>query len=427
MKNNQKFTKRYFYIGVTAFLVVAACVLFFFVIYRLPQIFSYLGKLFNILQPIIIGLIIAYLVNPIANSLHGLLLKFVNRRMKGNPTAKKIANGISVFGALAVFLAILILIIYMVVPQFIVSITSLVKNLPGQLDTFTKKITKEVQRNTQLLEVINTVYEYGKHWLQTDLAATVSSFATYFASGVWSVVNFIKNFAIGFIFAMYILFNKKILMRQFRKIMFAFLNRSLVQKIFTTGQHAHKIFSGFIYGKLLDSFIIGVLCFIGVTVMRMPYTMLVAVVIGVTNIIPVFGPYIGAIPCAALILLYNPMKGLYFIIFIILLQAFDGNLLGPKILGNSTGLSAFWVMFAIVMGGGLFGVPGMLIGVPLFAVIYYLATALVNNFARKKGIPTSSDFYDGEVCEKLCGAEEKAPPADSPEEPAQKEEPADEP
>ena len=200
-----------------------------------------------------------------------------------------------------------------------------------------------------------------------------------------------------------------------------------MQKIFTTGHHAHKIFSGFIYGKLLDSFIIGVLCFIGVTVMRMPYTMLVAVVIGVTNIIPVFGPYIGAIPCAALILLYNPMKGLYFIIFIILLQAFDGNLLGPKILGNSTGLSAFWVMFAIVMGGGLFGVPGMLIGVPLFAVIYYLATALVNNFARKKGIPTSSDFYDSEVCEKLCGAEEKAPPADSPEEPAQKEEPADEP
>ena len=195
-------------------------------------------------------------------------------------------------------------------------------------------------------------------------------------------------------------------MRQFRKLLYACLNNAAVEHIFKTGKKAHRIFSGFIYGKLLDSFIIGVLCFIGISILKIPYTMLVAVVIGVTNIIPVFGPYLGAIPCAALILLTDPINGLYFIVFIILLQALDGNFIGPKILGNSTGLSAFWVVFAIVLGGGLFGVVGMLIGVPLFAVIYYLVTTFVNFRLNKKNLPTASDYYDSRVCEKVREAED---------------------
>ena len=162
----------------------------------------------------------------------------------------------------------------------------------------------------------------------------------------------------------------------------------------------------FIYGKLLDSIIIGVLCFIGLSILKIPYTMLVAVVIGVTNVIPVFGPYLGGIPCAALILLTDPMKGLYFIIFIILLQTLDGNFIGPKILGNSTGLSAFWVVFAIVVGGGLFGVIGMLIGVPLFAVIYYIITSLVNFRLKRKKLPCNSDYYDSTVCDKIREADD---------------------
>lgn len=404
---NSNFKRKYFYIGLTAFLVVAACVLFFFLIFRLPGILSFLGKMLSVTQPVIIGLVIAYLVNPIANSINGGLLKLSKKHFNKKPQlARKISNAISVFGALAVFIFMIMLIIYMIVPQFIESISSMVKVLPGQLDAFIKKVSEEFERNKDLQNLINAVYEYEQEWLQNDLTGYVNSLATYFASGVWSVVSFLKDFAVGLIFAIYILFNKALLMRQFRKLLYACLNNTAVEHIFKTGKKAHRIFSGFIYGKLLDSFIIGVLCFIGISILKIPYTMLVAVVIGVTNIIPVFGPYLGAIPCAALILLTDPIKGLYFIIFIILLQTLDGNFIGPKILGNSTGLSAFWVVFAIVLGGGLFGVLGMLIGVPLFAVIYYLVTTLVNYRLGKKNLPTASDYYDSRVCEKIREVED---------------------
>lgn len=404
---SSNFKRKYFYIGLTAFLVVAACVLFFFLIFRLPGILSFLGKILSVTQPVIIGLVIAYLVNPIANSINGGLLKLSNKYFNKKPRLiRKISNAMSVFGALAVFILMIILIIYMIVPQFIESISSMIKVLPGQLDAFIKEISAEFERNKDLQNLINAVYEYEQEWLQNDLTGYVNSIATYFASGVWSVVSFLKDFAVGLIFAVYILFNKALLMRQFRKLLYACLNNAAVEHVFKTGKKAHRIFSGFIYGKLLDSFIIGVLCFIGISILKIPYTMLVAVVIGVTNIIPVFGPYLGAIPCAALILLTDPIKGLYFIVFIILLQALDGNFIGPKILGNSTGLSAFWVVFAIVLGGGLFGVVGMLIGVPLFAVIYYLVTTFVNFRLNKKNLPTASDYYDSRVCEKVREAED---------------------
>lgn len=406
MQNN-KFKLKYLYIGLTAFLTVAACVVFFFLIYRLPGILSFCKKMLSVLQPVIIGLIIAYLVNPIANSINSGLLKISKKYFNKKPEiTRKISNAISVIGALTVFLLFLILIIYMIVPQFIESISSMIKVLPDQLDAFIKEISTEFERNKDLQSLINAVYEYEKNWLQNDLAGYVNSFATYFASGVWSVVSFLKDFAVGLIFSLYILFNKALLMRQFRKLLYACINNTFVEHIFKTGNKAHRIFSGFIYGKLLDSFIIGVLCFIGISILKIPYTMLVAVVIGVTNIIPVFGPYLGGIPCAALILLTDPIKGLYFIIFIILLQTLDGNFIGPKILGNSTGLSAFWVVFAIVVGGGLFGVVGMLVGVPLFAVIYYLITALVNYRLRRKKLPLASDYYDSSVCDKIKETED---------------------
>lgn len=404
---NKNFKLKYFYIGFTAFLTVAACVVFFFLIYRLPGILSFFAKILSVTQPVIIGLIIAYLVNPIANSINSVLLKLSNKYFKKKPEiTRKISNAVSVLGALAVFLLLLILVIYMIVPQFIESISSMIKVLPGQLDAFITKISAEFERNKDLQNLINTVYQYEKDWLQNDLAGYVNSFASYFASCVWSVVSFLKNFAVGLIFALYILFNKALLMRQFRKLLYACIKNTFVEHIFKTGDKAHKIFSGFIYGKLLDSFIIGVLCFIGISILGIPYTMLVAVVIGVTNVIPVFGPYLGGIPCAALILITDPIKGLYFIIFIILLQALDGNFIGPKILGNSTGLSAFWVVFAIVVGGGLFGIVGMLIGVPVFAVLYYLVAAFVNFRLKRKNLPCDSDYYDSTVCDKIKGTDD---------------------
>ena len=399
----QELRKRYFYIGLTAFLVIAACVLFYFLLANLSKILSYCGTFVGIMQPIIIGLVIAFLVNPIVDFLQKRLHQAADKWLKGSRIAKKCANGISVICAVAVFVLALVLIFYLIVPQFFNSILSMIKNLPGQLERLSNRISAEFKKNEQLKEGVHLVYEYGKRWLQGDLASYINTAATYFATGVLNVVSFAKNFILGLIFALYLLFNKKTLMNQCRKFLFAVGKRSHVEKLFVIGRKTHSIFSGFVYGKLLDSLIIGIICFIGVTVMRMPYTMLIAVIIGVTNIIPVFGPYIGAIPCSALVLLYDPLKGLSFIIFIILLQTFDGNFLGPKILGNSTGLSAFWVVFAILVGGGLFGVLGMLLGVPVFAVIYYLTSVFINMLIHKKELPANTDFYDQSVCEKLNG------------------------
>lgn len=179
-----------------------------------------------------------------------------------------------------------------------------------------------------------------------------------------------------------------------KELVYAIFRPTKAILILHVGSKSNEIFGGFIIGKIIDSAIIGVLCFIGLSILNIPYTLLVSVIVGVTNVIPFFGPYIGAIPSALLIFLADPVKGVYFVIFIILLQQFDGNILGPKILGNSTGLSAFWVVFSILIAGGLFGIPGMLLGVPTFAVIYYIISMVVNRKLRKKQLPTDTDSYD---------------------------------
>ena len=209
---------------------------------------------------------------------------------------------------------------------------------------------------------------------------------------------------IGVIVSVYILYSKEIFARQCKKAVYALFRADRANMVLHITTKSNEIFGGFVIGKILDSAIIGLLCFIGLTIgvicfiglsiLNMPYTMLVSVIVGVTNVIPFFGPYIGAIPSTILIALEDPMKGVYFLIFILVLQQFDGNILGPKILGNSTGLSAFWVVTSILLGGGLFGFVGMVMGVPTFAVIYYIVDMILDNKLKKKKLPVRSDSYD---------------------------------
>lgn len=393
--NKEEIKRSYFYKGVTAFCVFAVCAVFFFLIYRIDSIWKFAKQIISVMQPIIFGFVIAYLVNPIVNFFNSKLKPFFANRCKNKERSSKVANIISVGISLAIFIIIIFAVVYLVIPQFVTSISNVITVLPGQIDLFITKSMEYVKSDERIEEALVTALEYGKNWLQTDLAVYVSKVASNFANGVWSVITFLKNFFIGIMIAMYLLADKARHARRFRKFAYAVFNEKTVAKILRVLGRSHTVFSGFINGKLLDSLIIGILCFIGVTALKIPYTMLVAVIVGVTNVIPVFGPYIGAIPCAALILLTEPIKGLYFIIFIILLQALDGNVIGPKILGNKTGLETFWVVFAIVVGGGMFGIVGMLIGVPSFAVIYYIIRTLVNNRLRKKQLPIDSGSYTG--------------------------------
>ena len=396
MNKNDKDTRRdYFHKGLTAFCVIAAAIVFFFLFLRLGDITGFLGKTINVLQPVIMGLVIAYLINPVVNFLNARLIPFFRKRMKNGKSAVKLSNSLSVFAAEILFCVIVFGFMALIIPQFAISVADIVKTLPGKMTEYGRKGLKFVQSNATLKEIYERAIEYGEKWVKEDLSSFATKLGSSVASGVLDVANFLKNFVIGIVFSIYLMFSKRTFVNQTKKVFYAVFDDKTVSKIFSWFATVHKIFSGFINGKLIDSLIIGVLCFIGTSILGIPYALLISCIIGVTNIIPVFGPWIGGIPSTILVLLVNPLKGLYLGIFIILLQTLDGNILGPKILGNRIGLNTFWVVFAIVLGGGLFGVLGMLIGVPGFAIIYYVAATLVNYLLRKKNKSTNSaDYYN---------------------------------
>lgn len=405
--NNKDFKRDYFFKGLTAFLVIAACVLFAFIVFKIDIIWNYVKKIISVLSPVIVGLVIAYLVNPMVKFFAKYVSKVTGYKAKNPEKAERAADVISVLLAILVFAVIIIGLFWLVIPQLINSVSSFVNSLPQKMNDVSAWSKSFLKENEKLQGLFLRGIEYGENWLKNDLSKFLNNAASNLASGVWSVVNFLKNFGLGLIFAIYLLFSKDKLINQSKKMLYAFLSDKTMDRILSWLSKSHKVFSGFINGKLLDSLIVGILCFIGTTALSIPYALLVSVIVGVTNVIPVFGPYIGGIPSAILVMIASPSKGLYFIILVIFLQILDGNFIGPKILGNKTGLSNFWVMFAIVVGGGLFGVIGMLIGVPAFAVIYYAFALFVNYRLKKKSKSTSSDDYSREALEETYTAEEE--------------------
>ena len=388
-KNNDRFS--YIKAGVTSFFVIAAVILFFFFIFKIDVFISFLNKVLNILQPLILGAVIAFLMNPLTKFLNNQIYKLMNKIFKKQDKFKRFSLYSAITIALLIFVLIISVFLYMVIPEFARTISTLISVLPGQIRTVSAWLISLVESNSALATVFNRLSTALDSWFQNNFVSNATLYATYLASGVINVVNFVVDFLIGLVLAFYLLSSKKTLKRHLKKILYAFFTEKATKKIIEVMRKSDIIFSGFINGKLINALIIGVLCFIGCSVIKIPYVMLISVVIAVTDMIPVFGPYIGAVPCALLVLLDSPIKCVYFVLFIILLQVFDGNVIGPRILGDSTGLSAFWVMVAILLGGGLFGIIGMLIGVPTFAVLYYLFKILINFLLRKKNIKISEE------------------------------------
>lgn len=296
-------------------------------------------------------------------------------------------------------LALLVLaaLISMIIPQLVKSIAGFAGNLTVYLENFNGWLDGHLSNNEDLRDAANKAFDnitqnYEKWWdaLQPGINNVLSGLTV----GVMGVINLLKNILIGIIVSIYVLFSKDLFSAQAKKILYAVLEPSHANTVLSTARHTHKVFSGFIVGKLLDSLIIGILCFVGMNIFHMPFALLISVIIGVTNVIPFFGPFIGAIPSAVIILLVEPMTCLYFVLFVLALQQFDGNILGPKILGESTGLSSFWVIFSILVSGGLFGFIGMVIGVPLFAVIYAGVRLLSERRLREKGLPVETQEYE---------------------------------
>ena len=385
--------------GITFFLVIAACVIFYFLLLRIDDISVGVSKVIDVLKPILYGMVIAYLLNPIVKQIDRWLIPQLKKKMS-QEKAKKVSRSVGVFAALVMLLALILALCNMLIPELYKSIRDMVQTLPGQISDMVTKIIS-IQKDTSPAGVMaRNLLEKGsdalQNWIKQDLLTKVNEVMSNLTVGIINFVSEILNFLIGLIVSVYILFSKETFSAQSKKIVYAVFRTDHANMILHLTKKSNEIFGGFIIGKMIDSIIIGILCFIGTSILKMPYAMLVSVIVGVTNVIPFFGPYIGAIPSAVLIALADPMKGIYFLIFILLLQQFDGNILGPKILGNSTGLSAFWVVFSILLGGGLFGILGMLFGVPTFAVVYYIIKLLLDNQLEKKKLPTDSDCYNGD-------------------------------
>lgn len=393
--------RAYFTVGVVSFLVIAAAVIFFFLLFRLDTIRSFFHKLTGILQPIIIGFVIAYLLSPIMEFFERQLTHFILSKTKRNTVSSRISSlirGISIFLSFLISFFFIYILGSLIIPELYVSITGIIKDMPGHIDMFTNWINHTLDNNqlaaTYVKEGIVRITDYFENWVETDLLSKVNTWVNYFATGVIGVINIIKNLLIGIIVSVYVLIEKEHFAAQGKMIIYALFKTQPANVIIKTLRQSNKIFGGFIMGKIIDSMIIGVLCFIGLSFLKMPYTLLVSVIVGVTNVIPFFGPYFGAIPSAVLILFIDPIKCLYFLIFILVLQQIDGNIIGPTILGDSTGLSAFWVIFSILAAGGLFGLIGMLIGVPVFAVVYYIVSTYIEYRLSCKHLKNSSAEYE---------------------------------
>lgn len=403
-QKNQADMKKYAQIAFVAFVTFCCCILFFFFIYRYNGFASYWQKLMGILQPIIMGFVIAYLTNPIMMFLEKHLLTFLRPRMKSEKKAKKTARTLGTVGALLFFVLMIFLLLDMMIPELIKSVQNLVTSLPKEANDFVAWIQDVLSGDSKLAELLGTgvfsMTDYVENLIQGEFLPMVNK---YFSSittgvitittGVFGVLRVFFNFVVGLVIAIYLLLGKETFIGQGKKMVYTLFSPKQGNRVIHVVRVTDKMFGGFISGKILDSAIIGVICYIGLVIMGIPYSLLVAVIVGVTNVVPFFGPYVGAAPSFVLIALAEPVKGLYFLIFIVVLQQIDGNIIGPKILGESTGLSSFWVVFAILVGGGLFGFLGMLLGVPAFAVIYYLIREIAAYILRRRRLPEDTREY----------------------------------
>lgn len=392
--------KKYLYYGITSFIVIAASILFYYIVFHTTKLVSILLGILSACAPVILGLVMAYLMIPICSFFENYFLIPVYKKCKLNTTnlkAKKRIRGLAIL--LTLFLVIYMLYIFfsIVLKEVISSIQSIVLQFPIYINNLENWINNTLTLNKDIEafanNMLDTYSDELNNWLNNSLLPQMNVIVKEVSLSLIGVAKGLMNILIGLIVSVYVLGSKETFAGQAKKIIYAFFSSKKANEIISDIRYANKTFGAYVSGKIIDSIIIGLICFILMTVLNINYPVLISVIIGVTNIIPFFGPFLGAIPSILLILLISPINGLKFIILVALLQTFDGNILGPKILGDSTGLSSFWVIFSITLFGSYFGVLGMAIGVPIFALIYAAFKRKVNRNLVKKGLPVNTLKY----------------------------------
>ena len=376
--------KRYLKIGITGAAILASGILCAFVLFKMPVIISVLKGITEILKPFLYGVVFAYLLAPLCNKIEEKLFQIFP---KAKTKARRFICFIAIVISLCVAIAVIWLIIMMIIPQVWDSVMKIIQMVPQKLIVVNNWIEHMLENQPELQAYFEEFSSQAESnidsLLNVDTIQKVQSIINSLSVQLFGVLGVVKNIFLGVLISAYLLGSRKLFGAQAGLILHGVFSDKWAKIIEEEIRYTDKMFNGFLVGKIIDSAIIGLLCFAGTSIMGFEAPAFISVIIGITNIIPFFGPFIGAIPCGLLLLLENPMHCLYFIIFIFVLQQLDGNVIGPKILGNTTGVSSFWVLFAILLFGGMWGVVGMVIGVPLFAVIYDIIRKLVYRGLRK--------------------------------------------
>lgn len=376
--------KRYLKIGIIGAAILASGILCAFVLFKMPVIISVLKGITEILKPFLYGVVFAYLLAPLCNKIEEKLFQIFP---KAKTKARRFICFIAIVISLCVAIAVIWLIIMMIIPQVWDSVMKIIQMVPQKLIVVNNWIEHMLENQPELQAYFEEFSSQAESnidsLLNVDTIQKVQSIINSLSVQLFGVLGVVKNIFLGLFISAYLLGSRKLFGAQAGLILHGVFSDKWAKIIEEEIRYTDKMFNGFLVGKIIDSAIIGLLCFAGTSIMGFEAPAFISVIIGITNIIPFFGPFIGAIPCGLLLLLENPMHCLYFIIFIFVLQQLDGNVIGPKILGNTTGVSSFWVLFAILLFGGMWGVVGMVIGVPLFAVIYDIIRKLVYRGLRK--------------------------------------------
>lgn len=382
----------YFKLGLTVFATAAAILLFYDTLFGGKAILALLAAL----GPILLGAFIAYLLAPMVNFFERNLFFRREGRKSRRATAAAIRT-VSILASWVVICFFFYLLASVLLPELYKSVLQLIDNADAYYRTISGWVTHLLETNPEVASWVarqmSSYFQDIDKWLTGGVLPQLQTVMTTVSGGVVSLVNFLKNLLVGLIVSIYLLATKERCAAYGRKLVCAACSRENVYWVLRGVRKMDGIFSGFVRGKLLDSIIIGILCFVCCSILKFPYTPLVSVIVGVTNIIPFFGPFLGAIPSAFLILLVSPMKALYFLLFVLALQQLDGNVIGPKILGDKTGLSSLWVIIAILVGGSFFGLVGMFFGVPVCACLYSAVNFFLDVRLRKKGLPLDSAAY----------------------------------
>ena len=353
-------------------------VLFFQLVNNLGWLKNFFASVFQTLAPFLIGIVFAFITVPLRRFVEDSLLAEVK-------WSKKAKRYIGVAIAMIVLLAGIVVFFAILIPQLASSLSIFIASFDGYVETLRGLIEKINSGAPEIAQFLsNGVKLLGEkltEWLtgaQGGLAR-ILSYSISFAKGI-------MNFFIGVIITMYLLLDEEKFKRQIKMFIYGVFGQGTAESLIHVLKLTANTFNSFIFGKFVDSLIIGVICYICVTLMRMPYAPLIAFVVGITNMIPVFGPFIGAVPSTLILLIIDPFKALEFLIFILILQQIDGNIIGPHILSDAVGLPTLWVMFAIITGGAMFGVLGMFIGIPVFSVIYTLIEDWIHRRLKEKKI-----------------------------------------